>query len=138
MRRMTFLILALIFSLNLSRAQDTEGNPPTEIVKYYFVELITNPDRPELPKAQVDSIQRAHMANIGRMVEEKTLMLAGPFEGGGGIFILKVNSMEEAEKLAARDPAISAGRLLTKIRPWYTASGQFTAEARYKQDQPDH
>ena len=130
MRRFGFLliVLFLVTSSIYTYGQDTQGNPPSEIVKYYFVELITNPDRPELPKAEVDSIQMAHMANIGRMVEEKKLMLAGPFEGGGGIFILKVNSMEEAEQLAARDPAVKAGRLLTEIRPWYTAKGMFASE----------
>lgn len=109
-------------------AQDQEGNPPAEIVKYYFVELITNPAKPDLPKAQVDSIQTAHMANIGKLVEDKKLVLAGPFENGGGIFILKVSSQEEAEELAAQDPAVSAGRLLTKIRPWYTDKGMFKLE----------
>ncbi len=109
-------------------AQDEEENPPFEIVKYYFVELISNPDRPELPKAQVDSIQAAHMANITQMAKDGVLMLAGPFEKGGGIFILKVATQEEAEKLAARDPAVSAGRLLTEIKPWYTTKGSFGVE----------
>ena len=134
MKRLTLLLFALVLVPFLSQAQDTQGNPPAEIVKYYFVELITNPDRPDLPQLQVDSIQSAHMANIGKMVEEKTLMLAGPFENGGGIFILKVESMEAAEKLTARDPAVSSGRLLTKIRPWYTATGVFTAEEKFKKD----
>lgn len=136
MKRLTLLFFTLLATVNLTQAQDTEGNPPAEIVKYYFVELITNPNRAKLPQAQVDSIQTAHMANIGRMVEEKTLMLAGPFENGGGIFILKVETLEEAKKLAARDPAVSAGRLLTKIRPWYTATGVFTAEEKFKENQP--
>lgn len=136
MKRCYILLLGLLFSFNWALAQDKEGNPPAEIVKYYFVELITNPDRPDLPQTEVDSIQRAHMANMGVMVEEKTLMLAGPFEKGGGIFILKVESMEAAEKLVARDPAVKAGRLLTEIRPWYTSTGVFTAEEKIKKDQP--
>lgn len=113
-------------------AQDEDGNPPDEIIKYYFIELITNSERPELPQTQVDSIQRAHMKNIYQMAEDKQLMLAGPFESGGGIFIVNVKTMEEAEALAARDPAVKAGRLLTKIRPWYTTKGAFGIE--YKKD----
>ena len=134
MKRLTLLLFAMCLMPFFTQAQDADGNPPAEIVKYYFVELITNPKRPDLPKAKVDSIQAAHMANIGKMVEEKTLMLAGPFENGGGIFILKVESMEAAKKLTARDPAVSSGRLLTKIRPWYTATGVFTAEEKFKKD----
>jgi len=130
MKSLALSILLTLMMYAFAYGQDKEGNPPSEIVKYYFVELITNPDRPELPKVQVDSIQRAHMANIARMVETEQLMLAGPFEGGGGIFIFDVPSMEAAKKLAAEDPAVSAGRLLTKIRPWYTAKGVFTIEAK--------
>ena len=128
MKRCYFLLFGLLLSVNLTFAQDQQGNPPAEIVKYFFVELITNPDRPDLPQTEVDSIQKAHMANIGKMVEEKVLMLAGPFEKGGGIFILKVESMEAAKALVARDPAVKAGRLLTEIRAWYTSTGVFTAE----------
>ncbi|HNP18321.1 MAG TPA: YciI family protein [Fulvivirga sp.] len=109
-------------------AQDGEATPPMEIVKYYFVELITNPDKPDIPKAEIDSIQAAHMANMGIMAKRGELMLAGPFEGGGGIFILNVKSMEEAKALTDKDPAISAGRLTAKIRPWYTAKGSFSIE----------
>lgn len=134
MKRLTFLLFGVFYCALSVQAQDTEEAPAFEIVKYFFVELITNPHRPELPKAQVDSIQAAHMANISEMVKEKKLMLAGPFEGGGGIFILKVESMEEAKKLTARDPAIKAGRLITKIRPWYTTTGSFVAEEKYKEN----
>ncbi len=136
MKRCLLTLFAMMACLSWASAQDQQGTPPAEIVKYYFVELITNPDRPDLPQTEVDSIQRAHMTNIGRMVEEKTLLLAGPFEKGGGIFILKVDSMEAAEKLVARDPAVKAGRLLTEIRAWYTSTGVFTAEEKAKKNQP--
>jgi uncharacterized protein YciI len=116
----------------MAKGQDANDQPAFEIVKYYFVELITNADRAELPKAQVDSIQSAHMANINKMVEEKVLMLAGPFEGGGGIFILRMDSKEEAEARVRRDPAISAGRLNYKLRAWYTTTKSFVAEEMYK------
>ena len=128
MKRSTLLLFAFSATLSFSYAQD-RSNSAAKIVKYFFVELTNNPARPDLPQVRVDSIQNAHKANIIRMVEEKTLMLSGPFETGGGIFILKVESMEAAEKLVARDPAVKAGRLLTKIRAWFTATGVFTAES---------
>ena len=102
---------------------------PEEIVKYYFVELITNPDRPDLPAEQVDSIQTAHLKNINALYEEGKLMLAGPFEKGGGIFVLSVSTLSEAERIAENDPAVSAGRLLVEVRPWYTGKGVFTNES---------
>lgn len=131
MKRSLLLLFAFYATLSFSYAQD-RGNSAAKIVKYFFVELTNNPARPDLPQIRIDSIQNAHKANIRRMVEEKLLMLSGPFETGGGIFILKVESMEAAEKLVARDPAVKAGRLLTKIRVWYTATGVFTAEEKFK------
>lgn len=119
---LTCLISSTVYS------QESAEEPPMEIVKYYFVELITNEERADIPQNEVDSIQNAHMANIGDMIKNKKLVLAGPFEDGGGIFILQVNSIEEAEKLCQADPAVSAGRLKTKIRPWYTTKGVFTLE----------
>ncbi len=136
MRKLILAFTTLFAIVSFSKAQDKQEEP-FEIIKYYFVELITNPDRPELPKVQVDSIQAAHMANMGSMAEKGQLMLAGPFEGGGGIFVLNVPTMEAAEKLAAQDPAVSAGRLLTKIRAWYTTKGSFGIEAKLnKENQP--
>ena len=88
-------------------AQGDKTKPASEIVKYYYVDLLTNTERPELPKTEVDSIQAAHRANIGQMVKDEVLMLAGPFAGGGGIFILRLESMEEAEELVKRDPELS-------------------------------
>ncbi|MEM1405359.1 MAG: YciI family protein [Bacteroidota bacterium] len=127
----TICLITTLFLVSLaSMGQDTGETLPLEIVKYYFVELISNPDRPELPKAAVDSIQRAHMANISHMIEDRKLLLAGPFENGGGIFIFDVASLEEAEELAVNDPAVKAGRLLTEIRPWYTSKGAFTLESK--------
>ncbi len=122
----TAILILFICVLPETKAQDA----PMEIKKYYFVDLIPNPDKPELPKAQVDSIQSAHMQNIGQMAKDGILMLAGPFEGGGGIFILKLDSMEAAEKLAKNDPAVMAGRLNIKVRAWYTGAGVFTAEQK--------
>jgi len=106
-------------------AQDMTGNPPEEIEKYYFVELITNPDREQIPETELDSLQRAHMINLATMFRDGQLMLAGPFENGGGILILDMPSQEAAQELINRDPHVKAGRLLTEIRAWYTTKGIF-------------
>ena len=124
-----FTMLA-VFAFFISfgvQAQEKEA-PKFEIVKYYFVDLITNPDRPELPKHQVDSIQAAHMGSFQRWAASGNLMCAGPFEGGGGMVILKTETMEEAQALIDKDAAVMAGRFITKIRPWYTTKGTFVLE----------
>ena len=73
-----------------------------------------------------EAIQKGHMANIQRLADEKKLVVAGPFGDNGrlrGIFIFKVNSLEEARALAATDPAVQAGRLALEIHPLMVPQG---------------
>ena len=73
-----------------------------------------------------EELQKAHLANINRLAETKKLVVAGPFGGKGtlrGIFVFRVDSLEEAKKLAETDPAVQAGRLAIEMRPWMVPDG---------------
>ncbi|HEY2963105.1 MAG TPA: YciI family protein [Pyrinomonadaceae bacterium] len=75
---------------------------------------------------ETEAIQKAHLANIGRLAEMKKLVVAGPFGDDGalrGIFVFRVDSIEEARSLAATDPAVQAGRLALQIHPWIVPEG---------------
>ena len=75
---------------------------------------------------QTEAIQKAHMDNINRLADMKKLVVAGPFGDNGtlrGIFVFRVNSIEEARELAATDPAVQAGRLALQIHPWVVPDG---------------
>ena len=75
---------------------------------------------------QTEAIQKAHLANINKLAEMKKLVVAGPFGDNGtlrGIFVFRVNSIEEARELAATDPAVQAGRLALQIHPWVVPEG---------------
>ncbi|MTI21489.1 hypothetical protein E1176_10710 [Fulvivirga sp. RKSG066] len=86
--------------------------------QYSYVFLNTNPDKEELPKNEVDSLQKYHLENIQKLASEDKLLVAGPFEGGGGIFIMNTNSTKEAKKWIATDPAIAANRYRIEVLPW--------------------
>ena len=72
--------------------------------------LNTNPSREKLSERAQDSIQNAHMANINRLANEGKLLAAGPFEGGGGIFVLNTKDVREAEAWVQTDPGVHAHR----------------------------
>ena len=88
---------------------------------YVMAFLKSGPNRDQTEE-EAQELQAAHMANIGRLADEGTLVLAGPFLDNGdlrGIYIFAVESVEEAEVLTATDPAIKAGRLIMELHPWY-------------------
>jgi len=84
---------------------------------YFFVMLNPNPNREELPKAKVDEIQAAHIANIDSLYKAGSLVAAGPFNGGGGLFVLRAESIEEATGILNSDPAVKANRFITELYP---------------------
>lgn len=75
---------------------------------------------------QIEEIQKAHLANIGRLAETGKLVVAGPFGDDGtlrGIFVFKVATLAEAKALAETDPAVQASRLVLDIHPWLVPEG---------------
>lgn len=108
----------------------SQDEPEFKMVQYYFVELIRNPDKPQIDSTEVMKIQQGHMQNMSNMAEAGKLLCAGPFgdNNGGGIWILKVDSYQEAEELCQQDPAVINKRLNYLIRPWWTSEGTFSLE----------
>jgi uncharacterized protein YciI len=64
-----------------------------------------------------------HMANMGKLVADGKLVVAGPFQkndrGYRGLFILNVKTVKEADELVATDPAVAAGYLAYDAFGWY-------------------
>ena len=94
---MIFRLLVCMLFFNSMMAQEKS---------FVWVFLNTNPNRPELPKAEVDSLQAGHMANIGRLAKEGKLLIAGPFYGGGGIFGFRSTTIDTVNEWLSTDPAI--------------------------------
>jgi len=106
MKRLYFLLILFCISFSLS-AQYGNG-------RYTFVFLNTNPNKAEISKAAVDSLQAGHLNNINRLVKEKKMIAAGPFFTGGGVFLFDTD-MEETQAILNSDPAIAADRYILEV-----------------------
>jgi uncharacterized protein YciI len=88
--------------------------------KYVIAFLKRGPTK--LSGEEAEQLQNAHLKNIMRLAGEGKLVVAGPFRDEGevrGIFILNVETVEEAKKLTESDPAVQRGTLQFELRPWY-------------------
>lgn len=90
--------------------------------EYTLVILKTGSNLTE-DKAFIDSCFAGHFDNMGRMVKEDILIVAGPIGKNDmtyrGIFILNVTSIEEAAKILQTDPAINSKLLDAELYKWY-------------------
>lgn len=140
------LFVTLVFITLASTAQKTNydstlakklGADPYGMKKYVMAFLKAGPNRNQ-DSATAVKLQAAHMANIQRMTDEGTLVLAGPFLDGGevkGIYIFNVESLEKAKELTETDPAIKAGRLVMELHPWYGSAAVMEINSAHKKIQ---
>jgi uncharacterized protein YciI len=99
---------------------------PQKLTTAYLAFLIRGPKWTPQSTPETKEIQKQHLANIQRLADMKKLVLAGPFGGSGtlrGIFVFRVDSLDEARKLSETDPAVQAGRLALNIHPWLVPEG---------------
>lgn len=99
---------------------------PDKLTTAYIAFLVRGEKWTPDKTPETEAIQKAHLANIGKLAETKKLVVAGPFGDDGtlrGIFVFRVASIDEARALAATDPAVKAGRLALQIYPWMVPEG---------------
>jgi uncharacterized protein YciI len=123
-------LAALLITIGFSACAGPQGNElspdnsaQTPDSSYYFVFLNTNPDRPTISDDSAAVLQSLHMANIGQLYNEGKLDLAGPFNGGGGIFVLKAPDSTSAWDYLRGDAAVMAGRFNLELLPFEISSG---------------
>ncbi|WP_143961739.1 YciI family protein [Litoribacter populi] len=126
---LAFLLLPLLFCQNLA-AQETYDQKLAEQykaddygMKTYVMAFLKRGEKVEkYSPEERTKIQKGHMENISQLAAEGKLVLAGPFIDGDdlrGIFLFDVATIEEAEELTSRDPAIKAGVLRMELIQWY-------------------
>lgn len=94
---------------------------------YVFVFLNKKADAEKISDEQSKKIMEGHMNNMGRLAKEGKLIAAGPFEGGGGIFIMKTSSVDDAKQWISTDPGIQANRWNVEVLPFTPRQGQVCA-----------
>lgn len=109
--RSAFLFITLFTSIACS-AQD-----------FTFIFLNNKPDKQVISAEESKKIMDGHMANIGRLAKEGKLIIAGPFDGGGGIFIFKTASVDTAAKWLSTDPGVQAKRWNIEFFPYQPRTG---------------
>ena len=133
----SYLITALIICLTAfcegANAQETNKNYDEKLakelnadeygMKTYVLAILKTGTEKSLSKAKQDSVFRGHMLNIGKLVTDGKLVVAGPLgkndKNYRGIFILDVPTIEEAKKLVDTDPAIQSKLLDVDLIIWY-------------------
>lgn len=96
---------------------------------FTFVFLNNKPDKEVLSKEKSDSVMQGHMNNIGQLAKEGKLQAAGPFEGGGGLFIFNTTSIEKAKEWLSTDPGVKANRWNLEVFPFTPRVGSACAVA---------
>lgn len=129
-----FVIAVLtLFSYGFIYSQETNPDFDPELAerfgaddygmkKYVFVLLRTGENSSQ-DQEFIDSCFVGHMDNIQRLVKERKLVVAGPMLKNEsdlrGIFILNVQTIEEAKDLINLDPAIKEKLLEAELFEWY-------------------
>ncbi|MNK32688.1 YciI-like protein [compost metagenome] len=129
------LLTCLIAAALTMQAQDKKAKVPYDEalakklgaddygMKMYIMVILKSGTNTTETKAKTDSLFAGHMANMGKMVEQNKLVIAGPMgkndKNYRGIFILNTKSMDEAKQLLENDPAIKAKLLEPELYNWY-------------------
>jgi len=115
MKNIFLIITVVLFStLQLSAQQRDE---------LFFVFLNPNSDEEVVSEQAAQDLQYVHIKNIEKLKEEGKLIIAGPFEGGGGIFVLKAKDQFQAWDYLNTDPAIKTKRHNVEVMPFMAWNG---------------
>jgi uncharacterized protein YciI len=90
---------------------------------------------PDYPEAELDRIQREHLAYHAMLREAGHVVTNGPVAEQPdpslrGLAFYRTGSLEQSRQLAVADPAVRAGRLAVEIMTWYCPPGTMTRPGR--------
>ena len=90
---------------------------------------------------ELDEMRRQAFVYLWQLEERQKLLLAGPFEEGTprqeGMMLLNVDSLEEAQAIAADEPMHKAGWRTNTVRSFALNEGLLVATVRELTGSPD-
>ena len=103
-----------------------DPNIPDAFDVYTLVVLRRPADAPDLPEAELDTLQARHLAYRADLRRRGILVVNGPFdrqsdESYRGMSIFACDP-EEAARLSDDDPSVIAGRLAYDVMEWWVAA----------------
>jgi uncharacterized protein YciI len=131
--RTSIVLLLLLISCKYAVSQNVNPNYDPVLaekfggddygMKSYVLVILKTGSNTSLSPEEINASFDGHMKNIQRLVDEKKLIVAGPLGKNDktyrGIFILDVQSQEEAKELLQTDPAVASKLLDTELYTWY-------------------
>jgi uncharacterized protein YciI len=83
----------------------------------------------------LERIQREHLAYHASLRETGEIVTNGPVldqpdESVRGIAFYRTGSLEQARRIAERDPAVLAGRLVVEVMTWWCPAGTMIRPGR--------
>ncbi|MDX1652090.1 MAG: hypothetical protein R3277_06335 [Brumimicrobium sp.] len=141
-----FLFTGSLFSFS----QDVNGGTYDSILakklggdeygmKNYTFVILTTGDSVITDKSRRNELFSGHLKNIGRLVNEGKLIVAGPLGSNElayrGIFIFDKEKTGEIEQVLMTDPAIQSGLLNYLIFDWYGSAALPTYMETHKKIQ---
>jgi uncharacterized protein YciI len=106
-----------------------------DLEAFELVMLRRPADAPDYPEAELDRIQREHLAHHARLRESGQVVTNGPVDGQPdtslrGLAFYRTGSVEQSRQLAEADPAVRAGRLTVEIMTWDCPPGTMSRPGR--------
>jgi len=105
-----------------------DDDAPFELDRVELV-LLKRPEvREEIPDAEAERLQAAHLSHLAAMRAAGHMRAAGPVDEQPdpslrGLCLYRTGSLERARELAESDPAVIAGRLSVEVMYWYFPKG---------------
>ncbi len=103
-----------------------EESEDTIIMQQYFIAFLKRGPNQSENTSEIDSLQKLHLAHLGKMYKEGYADISGPFGDDGdirGITIYNTPTQKMADSLANSDPMVQSGRLIIEMHPWWAAKG---------------